>query len=284
MGGNSSTRRGGGRKLCPLPRKFVFLGFRGRKIHPKKSTQNKKVHLNRVFWKISVRFLTRVTGKKAKVHVNFSKSSCERGVSFWYFWILGGFWGLCGFRGRDRSYRRRILGQYSAAPCSPGPFVVGEGQKGTRGRGRDRNLLWQSVPLTPIGFVLRAPYLLNQFPFFSVLQKTLMGGAGWGASDDMGLEGKGTGLSWHFLTFFFPSLYGVPFFGERLRGNTIRGNRPERFWEGNLPLRGSLRGSPRGRVFRGFRRFSEDFRGFSKALSEPLSECHFPLSCGSCCP
>ena len=43
-----------------------------------------------------------------------------------------------------------------------------------------------------------------------------------------------------------PLLVGVS------RGNTIRGNRTERFWEGNLPLRGSLRGSLRGRVFRGF--------------------------------
>ena len=34
--------------------------------------------------------------------------------------------------------------------------------------------------------------------------------------------------------------------GGRLRGNTIRGNRPERFWEGNLPLRGSLKGALRG--------------------------------------
>ena len=82
------------------------------------------------------------------------------------------------------------------------------------------------------------------------------------------------------------------------RGNAIRGNRTERFWEGNLPLRGSLRGSLRGRVsegfrgfqrflevlrgferslevFRGFQRFSEVFRGFSKTLSETLSECHF---------
>ena len=74
------------------------------------------------------------------------------------------------------------------------------------------------------------------------------------------------------------------FVGERLRGNTIRGNRPERFWEGNLPLRGPLRGSLWGRVSevlrgfqRGFQRFLEVFRGFAKALSETLSECHFPL-------
>ena len=54
-------------------------------------------------------------------------------------------------------------------------------------------------------------------------------------------------------------------FGGVLRGNTIRGNRPERFWEGNLPLRGSLRGPLRGMVselFRGFQRFLEVFRGF----------------------
>ena len=47
--------------------------------------------------------------------------------------------------------------------------------------------------------------------------------------------------------------------GERLRGNRSRGNRPERIWEGNLPLlRGSLRGS--------FQRFSEVFRGFSEVF------------------
>ena len=73
------------------------------------------------------------------------------------------------------------------------------------------------------------------------------------------------------------------------RGNTIRGNRSyrtERFWEGNLPLRGSERISERegyrgfqrfSEVFGGFERFWEVFRGFSKTLSETLSECHFPL-------
>ena len=30
-------------------------------------------------------------------------------------------------------------------------------------------------------------------------------------------------------------------------------------------------------VFRDFQRFLEVFRGLSQALSEPLSECHFPL-------
>ena len=57
-------------------------------------------------------------------------------------------------------------------------------------------------------------------------------------------------------------------------------------------MRGSLRGRVfRGfqKVFRGFQRFLEVFRGFSKALSETLSECHFPLRVAgrvapSCCP
>ena len=75
-------------------------------------------------------------------------------------------------------------------------------------------------------------------------------------------------------------------------GNTIGGNRTERFWEGNLPLRGSLRGSLRGRVsevfrgfqrgfervFRGFQRFWEVFRGFSKDLSQRPSQSAIFLS------
>ena len=64
--------------------------------------------------------------------------------------------------------------------------------------------------------------------------------------------------------------------GERLKGNTIRGNRPERFWEGNLPLRGSLRG-----VFRGFQRFWEVFKG---PLRDPLRVPFSSQSCRSCCP
>ena len=73
----------------------------------------------------------------------------------------------------------------------------------------------------------------------------------------------------------------VPLFGERLRGNTIRGNRTESLWEGNLPLRGCLWEG-------GFQRFSKLFRGFqrfSEVLSETLSEADFPLrGSRSCCP
>ena len=90
-------------------------------------------------------------------------------------------------------------------------------------------------------------------------------------------------------------------FGGVLRGNTIRGNRPERFWEGNRPLRGYLRGPLRGmvselfrafqrflEVFRGFQRFSEVFRGFQRffkgPLRDPLRVSFSSQSCGSCCP
>ena len=42
-------------------------------IHSKQSTQNKKVHVNKFIRTISVGFLTRVTGKRAKVCADFSK-------------------------------------------------------------------------------------------------------------------------------------------------------------------------------------------------------------------
>ena len=71
--------------------------------------------------------------------------------------------------------------------------------------------------------------------------------------------------------------YGQNWFplGERLRGNRTRGNRPERFWEGNLPPRGSLRGPLLSEVFRGFQRFSEVFRGFQR-FSEALEASQRP--------
>ena len=64
-----------------------------RKIHPKQATQNIKVHLNEFFWTISVGFLTRVTGKKAKVRANFSKKfawmRCFLGVFRDFGWVCG---------------------------------------------------------------------------------------------------------------------------------------------------------------------------------------------------
>ena len=64
-------------------------------------------------------------------------------------------------------------------------------------------------------------------------------------------------------------------FGERLRGNRNRGNRPKRFWEGNLPLKGSLRGG----VFRSFQRFSEILTGLQSLVAH---DCGYPLSRYTC--
>ena len=79
-----------------------------------------------------------------------------------------------------------------------------------------------------------------------------------------------------------PLKLNPPFsFGEGLRGNTIRGNRTESLWEGNLPLRGSLRGRVsevfRGfhRVFRGFQRFCEVLRGFQRPSQRPSQSAVF---------
>ena len=73
-----------------------------------------------------------------------------------------------------------------------------------------------------------------------------------------------------------------------------RGKRTESLWEGNLPLRGSLRGRVSEvfgglqrflEVLSGFQRLLEVFRGFSEALSETLSQADFPLGGSqSCCP
>ena len=87
---------------------------------------------------------------------------------------------------------------------------------------------------------------------------------------------------------------------RKFKGQHDRGNRTESLWEGNLPLRGSLRGSLRGRGFSEifhrfsevlrdfkeiFERFSEIFERFSEVLSETLSEADFPLrGSQSCCP
>ena len=54
-------------------------------------------------------------------------------------------------------------------------------------------------------------------------------------------------------------------FGERLRGNTIRGNRIKSHWEGNRPLRGRFLEDFQ-EVFKGFR---EICRGFQRSSQRP---------------
>ena len=98
-------------------------------------------------------------------------------------------------------------------------------------------------------------------------------------------------------------IYAQKITRRKFKGEHDRGNRTESLWEGNLPLRRSLRGRvfrDFSEVFRGFQRFSEvfrdfwevfrDFERFSEVLSETLSEADFPLrgsqsGCPySCCP
>ena len=59
---------------------------------------------------------------------------------------------------------------------------------------------------------------------------------------------------------------------REFKGTHDRGNRTESLWEGNLPLRGSLRGRV-SKAFRGFQRFSEVlrgvFRGFQRSSQRP---------------
>ena len=59
---------------------------------------------------------------------------------------------------------------------------------------------------------------LTSFPLFCSSEDISGRGRG-GASDKMGLEGKGTDLSRHFLTLFFPSPFWRPLltFTEKLR-------------------------------------------------------------------
>ena len=52
---------------------------------------------------------------------------------------------------------------------------------------------------------------------------------------------QGNQLSWVLMGLLAEPLVG-PLWRESSRGNTIRGNKTESLWEGNLPLRGSLRG------------------------------------------
>ena len=58
----------------------------------RKSTPNKKVHLNKSLWTISVALLTCVTGKKTKIRVNFSKKVGVNAAFFSVFRDFGWVW------------------------------------------------------------------------------------------------------------------------------------------------------------------------------------------------
>ena len=104
--------------LRNFPRNVRSL-IQGRKIHPKKSTQNKKVHLNKFFWTISIAFLTRVTGTKAKVRANFPKKFEWRRR---FFGILGfrvGFWTSIYFVGAKKFRNKNSAQRGSFWPDIP---------------------------------------------------------------------------------------------------------------------------------------------------------------------
>ena len=84
------------------------------------------------------------------------------------------------------------------------------GQKGTPGRGRDRKCHDRASLSRPLVLSLGRLTSLTSFPLFCTSEDINGRGGGGGASDKMGLEGKGTDLSWHFLTFFFPSPFWRP--------------------------------------------------------------------------
>ena len=60
------------------------LSHRG-KIHPKKSTPNKKVHLNKFFRTISVGLLSRVKREEGKSSRELLEHFRVNAVFFWYF-------------------------------------------------------------------------------------------------------------------------------------------------------------------------------------------------------
>ena len=86
--------------------------------------------------------------------------------------------------------------------------------EGDAGKGTGQKMSWQSVPLMFIGFVLRAPYLPNQFPQFCT-SEDIHGRGGVGGLWQNGVGGEGDRFV--FWRFSSRPLFGVPFcqkFGE----------------------------------------------------------------------
>ena len=81
-----------------------------------------------------------------------------------------------------------------------------------RGRreGDGTEMSWQSVPLTPIGFVLRAPHLLTSFLLFCT-SEDIRGRAGGGGLTKSGWRGRGGVCHDIFWRFSSCPLFGVPF-------------------------------------------------------------------------
>ena len=88
-------------------------------------------------------------------------------------------------------------GQLLSAPAldkSRSPMLFGEGQKGTPGRGRDRKCHDRASLSRPLVLTSGPLTSLTSFPLLCASEDMNGRGLG-GASDKMGLEGKGTDLS-----------------------------------------------------------------------------------------
>ena len=145
--------------------------------------------------------------------------------------------------------------------------------------------MWKLTELTFV-YILQCSLEIFQWALLN-FSWALSWESSWGPSGVLYTEKASTfvGISVDIFVYTLVGIFVSAFVREFVgvsRGNTIRGNRTERFWEGNLPLRGSLRGSLRGRVsevfrgflevLRGFERFSEVFRGFQRFFKDPLRD------------
>ena len=74
-------------------------------------------------------------------------------------------------------------------------IILGEGQKGTPGRGQDRKCHDRASLSRPLVLSLRPLTSLTNFPLFCISEDIIGRDGRGGASDKMGLEGKGTDLS-----------------------------------------------------------------------------------------
>ena len=81
------------------------------------------------------------------------------------------------------------MSEFATYPAS----CIGEGQKGTPGRGRDRKCHDRASLSRPLVLFLGPLTSLTSFPLFRPSED--INERGRGGSDKMGLEGKGTDLS-----------------------------------------------------------------------------------------
>ena len=153
---------------------------------PRPSTGPRSPSSRKLLWRLLEKLagkLGALGGVPAELLRRLSLFLAEGFLRIFYFWAAGFFRGFC----------RRIVS-------------LTEGQKGTPVTGRDKKCQDRASLSRPL--VLSWPLTsLTSSPFFCTSEDINRRGGG---SDKMQLEGKGTDLSWHFLTFLFPSPFWRP--------------------------------------------------------------------------